>query len=91
MSIVFSTAFFALISSSSLYTIEDKAIELAELKKDVTLIDFWATWCMSCQRSWSVLDSLKKKFSGKKVKFYAVSMDDSFDELKRFVQIRNRT
>jgi thiol-disulfide isomerase/thioredoxin len=41
----------------------------------ITVIDFWASWCPHCKRQLPVLQKIKEDYIGKGVKFIAVSID----------------
>jgi thiol-disulfide isomerase/thioredoxin len=44
----------------SLTTLDDRTITLSELKGNVVVLDFWATWCPSCQKSLPLLDKISQ-------------------------------
>jgi len=47
-------------------TITDKNFEVT-IKKGVTLVDFWATWCGPCRRQGPIITEIAKEFDGKAV------------------------
>lgn len=51
-------------------------IHLRDLKTNLLIINFWATWCAPCQRELPFLDSMKIKF-GNKLNVLALSYEDS--------------
>ena len=60
---------------------------LAAAKGSVAIVDFWATWCEPCKKSFPAYQSISDKFAGK-VAVIAVSVDDpddkTADDLKTF-------
>jgi len=44
----------------SLKTFDDQNIGLSNLKGSVVVLDFWATWCPSCQESLPHLDKMSR-------------------------------
>lgn len=55
---------------------------LSELRGQVVVLSFWATWCVPCREELPRLSTLSAEFSGKKVHFVAVSIDDAKDRAK---------
>ena len=62
--------------SFKLSDLKGKAIDLTDLKGQVVLIKFWATWCPSCRASFPHLDSFIEKNKGKNFKVLTVSNED---------------
>ena len=63
----------------SLPTPEGGMLALSELvgKTDFLLIDFWASWCSPCIRSFPELKSFYQKYKGSKLAILGVSLDDN--------------
>jgi peroxiredoxin len=52
-----------------------------------TILNVWATWCVSCQEEMAALDSLKHRFAGQGVRVIAVSVDKTdLDRVRRFAE-----
>jgi thiol-disulfide isomerase/thioredoxin len=56
--------------------------QLSELRGQVVVLSFWATWCSPCREELPRLSTLSAEFAGKKVHFVAVSIDDAKDRAK---------
>ena len=50
--------------------------------KDLTVVDFSATWCMPCRMLKPILERLSGKM--KNIKFYNLDIDDSEEIAKRY-------
>ena len=67
----------------------DKVPELSKnefenfTKSDLTLVDFFADWCMPCLMMAPVIDELSEKFKGK-IKFGKVNIEDNQDLAQKF-------
>jgi len=63
--------------------------EYGDLKgTQLTVIDFWATWCQPCVRSIPLLNTLADEFTGQGVAFIGVSIDGPRNQskIKPFIQ-----
>ncbi len=55
------------------------------LKGKVVLVDFWASWCLPCAKSFPVLDELQKKY-GDKLVIVAVNVDEKTENMEKFLK-----
>ncbi len=51
----------------------------AELKGQVVMLDFWATWCGPCREEMPWMVALAKEYEGKGVTFVAANQDEPQD------------
>jgi cytochrome c biogenesis protein CcmG/thiol:disulfide interchange protein DsbE len=58
------------------------AIELAELRGQVVLIDFWGTFCQPCKKSFPKLEELNSKYARRGLRVIGISEDDEDDKDK---------
>jgi peroxiredoxin len=59
-------------------------ISLAQWKGKVVLVDFWATWCEPCKKSFPKLEELRVKYASAGVEIAAISEDDEANGVKEF-------
>lgn len=58
-------------------------VNLADLRGHYVFLHFWATWCVPCREELPSINVLAQEF-GNKVAMLAVSVDDDWNEVKRF-------
>jgi thiol-disulfide isomerase/thioredoxin len=66
-------------------------LRLAELKGKVTLLDFWASWCIPCRASFPAIDALQKELRGKGFTVIAVNVDEDRRNAEQFLSTRPHT
>jgi thiol-disulfide isomerase/thioredoxin len=59
--------------SALVQTLDGKTVNLADVVKGPTVVEFWATWCENCEHLLPTLKSAYTKY-GKQVKFVGVSV-----------------
>jgi len=55
------------------------------LKGKVIIVDFWASWCLPCAKSFPVLDELQKKY-GDRLVILAVNVDEKKANMDKFLE-----
>lgn len=59
-------------------------VALAHWKGKVVLVDFWATWCEPCKKSFPKLEELRVKYASSGFELVAISEDDEANGVKEF-------
>lgn len=60
--------------------------KLPELKGKVVLVDFWASWCLPCAKSFPAMDELYQKYKDRGLVVVAVSVDDKSADMEKFLK-----
>lgn len=58
---------------------------LDSLRGQVVLVDFWASWCTPCRRSFPWMDSLLARYAGKGFSIVAINVDKDRAAADRFL------
>jgi len=65
-------------------TLSGKSFRLNELKGQVVLLNFWATYCIPCREEIPALNSLQHELAPKGLKVVGASLDDSVDDVNTY-------
>jgi len=71
----------------TLRTLDGKTVTTADLKGKVVLLDFWASWCIPCRKSFPEVDRLSKDFEQKGLTVIAVSVDEQRKNAESFLSL----
>lgn len=61
-------------------------IKLSDFKGKVIYLDFWASWCIPCRKSFPWMSDLQKRYGNKGFKVIAVNLDQEQDKARAFLQ-----
>ncbi|WP_316839454.1 TlpA disulfide reductase family protein [Pedobacter gandavensis] len=69
---------------------EGKAVDFAQFKGKYVWVDFWASWCGPCKKSFPYMRGLYEKYRGPQFEILGISADATIDPwLKILEQIKN--
>ena len=61
-------------------------IKLKEYLGKVVYVDFWASWCPPCLKSFPYMNQLHQQFSSKGLKIIAVNLDEQREDADHFTR-----
>ncbi len=61
-------------------------VELSKLKGKVVYVDFWASWCVPCRKSFPWMNDLHKKYKDQGLEVVAVNLDKSREPIDEFLR-----
>ena len=59
-------------------------VSFRSLKGKVAIVDFWATWCEPCKKSFPKLEALNDKYKDRGLEIVGISEDDDKDGIPSF-------
>ncbi len=68
----------------ALTTTDGKPLKLSELRGQVVLLNFWATWCVPCRSEIPALNAMEKELSARGFKVVGVTTSDSSDVVREY-------
>lgn len=59
--------------------------DLSEFKGKVVYVDFWASWCGPCAKSFPFLNELDRQFKDRGLQIVGVNLDENREDAKAFL------
>lgn len=62
------------------------SLDLNQYKNKVVYLDFWASWCGPCRKSFPWLNSVEKKYAADGLVVIGVNLDNDLENAKAFLK-----
>ena len=63
-----------------------EALDLSQYKGHVLFVEFWASWCISCAKSFPVYNKINEELKDKGLQFISINTDESLKDAKKFLK-----
>jgi peroxiredoxin len=70
----------------SLPTADGNTIALEAFRGRVVYVDFWASWCAPCRRSFPWMNELQRRYADRGLTIVAINVDKKRADAERFLQ-----
>jgi thiol-disulfide isomerase/thioredoxin len=61
-------------------------IALEQLRGRVVYVDFWASWCAPCRRSFPWMNEMQQRYGGRGLVIVAINVDTKREDVERFLR-----
>jgi peroxiredoxin len=72
----------------TLRSLEGENVKLSELRGNVVMINFWASWCGPCRQEMPLLESLYQRYNALGFELLGVNVEQDVDDAKRWLADR---
>lgn len=69
-----------------LETFEGERIALAEMRGEVVVLNFWASWCLPCAAEAAELEAIWRERAGQGLRFVGIAYTDTRPEARAYLQ-----
>ena len=65
---------------------QQKQIELSKYHGTIVYVDFWASWCQPCRKSFTWMNKMQSLYGSEGFKVIAINLDESRKKADKFLQ-----
>lgn len=78
----------ALAETAPTFTLDgqNKDINLSDYEGQIVYIDFWASWCQPCRKSFGWMNKMQSMYGDEGFKVIAINLDESRDKAEKFLK-----
>ena len=66
-------------------SVADNGLNLSNYEGKVVIVDFWASWCVPCRRSFPWMNAMQSKYAEDGLIIIAVNLDRNAEDAARFL------
>lgn len=68
------------------FNAQNQAVPLSEFKGKVVYVDFWASWCGPCRKSFPWMNEIQKKYQDQGLAVVAINLDTDNELAQEFLK-----
>ncbi len=65
---------------------QQQEIKLSDYKGQIVYLDFWASWCQPCRKSFGWMNKMQSMYGSEGFKVIAINLDESREKANKFLQ-----
>lgn len=82
---LFGCLFAVLFGVVPLASVADPALNLAQYRGKVVYLDFWASWCVPCRKSFPWMNAMQAKYAGQGLVIIGINVDAEAKDAHAFL------
>jgi len=65
--------------------LDQGSISLSQFRGKVVYVDFWASWCVPCKKSFPWMNTMEREYGNKGLKIITINLDKKKSEVAKFL------
>lgn len=65
---------------------QKKQVKLSDYRGQIVYLDFWASWCQPCRKSFGWMNKMQALYGEEGFKIIAINLDDSPEKAEKFLK-----